>query len=138
MVLAAFGTRIQERELEDVAELEDQGTRIDELERLARRFHLHAEIQDITVEGLQGILAQGKFAIAYIDRAVFELRPRQRARHSIRDAIIHTVVPARVTAWTVTFHDPRPPRVSRKDRSSFPPSVHESRGSLPRVRAAVI
>jgi len=98
MVLAAFGTTVEERELESRARLQEEGTLIDELERLAREFHVIAEIQDTTVEELQRILNEGKFPIAYIDRAVLELPPRQRAQHSIRDAIIHTVIPTRVTA----------------------------------------
>ena len=53
-------------------ELEAKGTRIDELERLARQFQLAAEIQETTVEELQWILEEGKLPIAYIDRAVFE------------------------------------------------------------------
>jgi hypothetical protein len=104
MVLAAFGTKVEERELESRARLEEEGIRIDELERLAREFHLIAEIQDTTVEELQRILNEGKLPIAYIDRAVFDLRPRQRAQHSIRDAIIHTVIPARMTARFLHVH----------------------------------
>ena len=114
MVLTAFGTKVEERELESRARLEEEGTVIDELERLAREFHLIAESRDTTVEELQRILNEGKLPIAYIDRAVFELRPQRRARHSIRDAIIHTVIPTRVTAKAVTFHDPRPPEITRK------------------------
>jgi hypothetical protein len=45
---------------------------------------------------------------------VFELRAEQRARHSIRDAIIHTVIPTGVTAKSVIYHDPRLPQVSCK------------------------
>ena len=114
MVLAAFETTVEEHVLESRAHLEEEGTLIDELERLAREFHLRAEIQDTTVEELQRILSEGKFPIAFIDRAVFDLRPRLRAQHSIRDAIIHTVIPTRVTANSVTFHDPRLPQVTRK------------------------
>jgi len=119
MVLAAFGTIVEERELEALAHLQEEGTPIDELERLAREFHLKAEIQDTTAEELQRILLEGKLPIVYIDRAVFELRPRQRVRHSIRDAIIHTVIPTRVTARSVTFHDPLPPQVTRKTLRLF-------------------
>jgi ABC-type bacteriocin/lantibiotic exporter with double-glycine peptidase domain len=114
MVLAAFGTTVPERELETRARMEPEGTLIDEVEALARQYHLGAQIQDTTVEELQRILADGKLPIAFIDRAVFELRPRERARHSIRNAIIHTVIPTRVTAKSVTFHDPRQPHVSRR------------------------
>jgi ABC-type bacteriocin/lantibiotic exporter with double-glycine peptidase domain len=119
MVLAAFGTKVEEHELENRARLEEKGTLIDELNRLAREFHLKAEIQDTTVEELERILNEGKFPIAYIDRAVFELHPRQRADHSIRDAIIHTVIPSRVTSKSVTFYDPRPPEITRKTNRLF-------------------
>lgn len=119
MVLAAFDTHVEERELEEMAHLEPEGTRIDELERLAREFRLVAEIRDTTVEELGRVLSEGRFPIVYVDRAVFDLRPRQRARHSIRDAIIHTVVPTRVTAGSVTFHDPLPPQVARRSFRLF-------------------
>ena len=114
MVLAAVGTRVAEATLEAQPQLQERGTSIDELERLARQFHLVAEIQGTTVEQLREILAAGKLAIAYIDRAVFELTPHQRRTHSIQQAIIHTVIPVRVTAKSVTFHDPGPPRITRK------------------------
>lgn len=114
MVLAAYGRNVEESELEAQARMEVNGTPIDELERLARQFRLEAEIEETTVAELRSILAEGKLPIAYLDRAVFELRPRQRARHSLRDAIIHTVIPTRVTAKSVTFHDPRQPQSTRK------------------------
>jgi hypothetical protein len=119
MVLAAYGTRVREHVLESDARLEPLGTPIEELGRLARRYHLTAEIQETTVEDLRRILAEGRLPIAYIDRAVFDLTPRQRLRHSIRDAQIHTVVPTRLSAATVTFHDPLPPRVTRKSVRLF-------------------
>jgi len=68
---------------------------------------------------LQQLLAEDKLPIAFIDRMVFELSPRQRARHSIRDAIIHNVIPTRVTAKSVAFHDPRLPRIARKSTRLF-------------------
>jgi predicted double-glycine peptidase len=114
MVLAAFGTNVEEGEVEAHAHLEEEGTLINELERLARFFHIKAEIQDATLEDLNRILMEGKLPIAYIDRAVFDMRPRQRAKHSIRNAIIHTVIPIRVTSRSVTFHDPRLPQITRK------------------------
>ena len=98
MVLAAFGVEIAEAAIEAEAQMQERGTLIDEVERLARHFHLVAEIQDTTVEELREILAGDKLPIAFLDRAVFELTPQQRLTHSIRDAIIHTVIPFRVTA----------------------------------------
>src|SRR5439155_4625958 len=114
MVLAAYRMRVEERVLESQARLEPLGTLIDELERLARQFNLVAEIQETTVEDLQRILAEGRLPIAYIDRAVFDMTPRQRAKHRLRDAKIHTVIPTQVSAASVTYHDPLPPRVTRK------------------------
>ena len=119
MVLAVYGRHVQESELEAQVRMEAKGTRIDELERLAREFQLMAEIQETTVEELREILAEGKLPIVYVDRAVFELSPRQRERHSIRDAIIHNVVLTKVTAKSVTFHDPRLPRITRKTTRLF-------------------
>src|SRR5207302_3237456 len=84
-----------------------------------RQFQLAAKIQDTTVEELRWILAKGKLPIVFIDRVMFELSPRQRARHSIRDAIIHNVIPTEVTDKFVTFHDPRIPRITRKTTRLF-------------------
>lgn len=119
MVLAAHGTNVREAELEAHAKIETGGTPIDELERLARSYGLVAEIQDITVDGLQRILAAGKQAIAYIDRAIFNLSAAERRRHSIRDAIIHNVIPANITERSVTLHDPRFPRSHAGAQASF-------------------
>jgi hypothetical protein len=99
--------------------MEQRGTLIGELKRLARHFGLVAEIEETTTAQLRQLLAQGKVPLAYIDRAVFDLPPGRRARHSIRDARIHVVIPTRVTAASVTFHDPLPPRVTRRSVRMF-------------------
>jgi len=119
MVLAAYGMHVQERELAAQSRMDVKGTPIDELLRLARHYGLVARIQDTTVEGLQRILAEGSLPIAFIDRAVFDLTPRQRARHSIRSAVIHNVIPVHVTAKSITLHDPRQPSVTRKSIRLF-------------------
>jgi hypothetical protein len=120
MVLAAFGTDVDESELGIQARLEIDGTGIAELERLARLFGLIAHVQEVTVEQLRPLLAEGKLAIAYIDRAVFDLSPRERAGHPLREARIHTVIPTRVTASIVTYHDPLPPgRIIRRSMRLF-------------------
>jgi hypothetical protein len=119
MVLAAFGTAVEEAAIEAEAVMEEQGLLITELEPLARRFGLTAEIQEATVEDLRRILAEGKYPIAYIDRAVFDLRPALRAKHPLRDARIHTVIPTRITAAQVTYHDPLPPRITRRSLALF-------------------
>jgi hypothetical protein len=119
MILAAFGTPVSERELEANAKMEEGGTPIEELQQLAQRFGLVADIQQRTVEQLRQILADGILAIAYIDRAVFDLTPRERATHSPSDAKVHAVVPIRVTNASIMFHDPLPPRVTRRSIQRF-------------------
>ncbi len=119
MVLAAYGTDVEEDVLEGKARMEPDGTDIGELERLARRFGLVADVQETTINQIRRLLADGKLGIAYIDRAVFDLTPAGRARHSLRAARIHTVIPTRVSEATVTYHDPLPPRAARKSIGVF-------------------
>jgi ABC-type bacteriocin/lantibiotic exporter with double-glycine peptidase domain len=119
MVLAAYGTRVNESELEALVQMEPKGTPVDELERLARQFGLIAEIQDLTVAGLQQVLEEGKLPIAFLDRAVFELTPTERRHHSIREAIIHNAIPVKITAKSVALHDPRFPQVTRRTLRLF-------------------
>ncbi len=114
MALAFYGTAVKESTLAGQTHLEPDGTEIGELERLARQFGLVADIQEASTAQLRQLLEQGKVPIAYIDRAIFDLSPHERARHSIRDGKIHTVIPTQVTAGFVTYHDPRPPRITRK------------------------
>src|SRR5438105_2655562 len=95
MVLAAYGTNVDESTLRSQARMEPDGTEIGELERLARQFGIVADVQETTVEQLRQLLADGKLPIAYIDRAVFDLTPRQRAKHTLRNAKIHVVIPTR-------------------------------------------
>jgi hypothetical protein len=114
MVLAAFGTEVEERAIEANATLERRGTLIDEVQRLARLFKPVAEIQETTVDDLRSILAEGKLPIAFIDRAIFDLNPAERSKHRFRDAKIHTVIPVHVTHTFITFHDPLVPAVTRR------------------------
>ncbi len=98
MVLAAFGTEVMESTLEAAARLDPHGTEIGELERLSREFGLVADIREVAIEELRQLLAEEKLAMAYIDRAAFDLSPAQRARHSLRAAKMHVVIPTRITA----------------------------------------
>jgi len=123
MVLAAFGTRVEESVLESRAPMEEEGIFLDELASLARQFNLVADVRDTTVEQLRDILNNDRFPITFVDRAVFDLAPAQRARHRLRDAIIRSVIPVKLTDRWVTFHDPLLPRISRKTISRIPPSL---------------
>jgi ABC-type bacteriocin/lantibiotic exporter with double-glycine peptidase domain len=119
MVLAAFGSHVAERDLEVEAIMEEDGTRIDELQRLATQHSLAAEIREVPIADLRSALAEGKLPIAYIDRAVFQLTPQQRLQHRLHEAKIHCVIPTHVTDAYVTFHDPLPPRVTRRSIALF-------------------
>jgi ABC-type bacteriocin/lantibiotic exporter with double-glycine peptidase domain len=119
MVLAAFGTHVPESELKAQARMVPKGTPIEELERLARRYGLVAEIQHTTVEHLRQVLAAGKLPVAFIDRAIFQLSPADRRHHSIREAIQHNVIPVTITERSVTLHDPLEPRIGRRTLRLF-------------------
>jgi beta-phosphoglucomutase-like phosphatase (HAD superfamily) len=128
MALAGFGTDVEEATLEAQANLEPGGTEIGELARLARQFGLAADVEEATVEQVRQLLAEGKQILAYVDRAVFDLTPAQRAKHSLRNAKLHVVVPTRVTGSSITYHDPLPPRVTRRSLALFR-SAYERLGS---------
>jgi len=119
MVLAAFGIHVSEQDLEAEASMEEGGTPLEELERLARQFGLVAEIHERTAEQIRQLLAEGKLAIVYLDRAVFDLTPRRRATHLAFHAKVHAVVPVRVTEASIIYHDPLPPRVTRRSLRLF-------------------
>ncbi len=119
MVLAAYGTDVPESVLENEAHVDHGGTAIGELERLARKFGLTASIRQVTIDELQQLLSERRLPIAFIDRAVFGLRPAARARHSLRAARIHTVIPTRISTASITFHDPLLPRPVRKSARLF-------------------
>jgi ABC-type bacteriocin/lantibiotic exporter with double-glycine peptidase domain len=119
MVLAAYGTHLDESAIEAETTIEDEGAPIEEIERLARRYGLVAEIQETTLTDLGRILRQGGLPIAFIDRGVFDMAPHERLKHSIHDAKIHTVIPTRLSSASVTFHDPLPPRVTRRSIKLF-------------------
>ena len=119
MVLEAFDSQVEESTIETEARMEEEGTEIGELERLARKFGLVADIQEVPVEELQHLLAQGKWAMTYLDRAMFDLKPAQRTGHNLRGAKIHVVVPIRVGTGSVSYHDPLPGREIRKSLRLF-------------------
>jgi ABC-type bacteriocin/lantibiotic exporter with double-glycine peptidase domain len=119
MVLAAHGTYLEESTIEAEARMVPGGTPIEELERLARHFGLVAEIQQTTIDQLRAILAERKLAIVYLNRKVFELSSLERLGPAFTDPNLHTVVPTRVSDRFVTFHDPLPPRSTRRSIARF-------------------
>ena len=129
MVLAAYGQQVSESELQAQARMEQRGVHIAELERLARLYNLVAEIQETTIDDLRRLLQEGKLPIAYIDRAVFEMKPSERVAHSIRHAKIHTVIPTGVTARYVRLLDPLESHFVRRSIRRLQEG-HEPLGSL--------
>ena len=119
MVLEAFGSSVEESTIEADARMEEEGTEIGELERLARLFGLVADIQEVAIEHFPELLEQGKWAMSYIDRAVFDLNPDERMRHTLRKAKIHVVIPTRISAESVYSHDPLLGREVRRSLRLF-------------------
>ena len=99
------------------------------LERLARLYHLVAEIQETTIDDLRRLLREGKLPISYIDRAVFEITPSQRVEHSIRHAKIHTVIPTSLTTRYIRLLDPLASHIIRRSVRLFQQG-HELLGNL--------
>jgi hypothetical protein len=123
MVLATCGTHVLESELEAQATMEVKGTPIDELVRLARQYHLVADVQDTTVEDLRSILADGKLPIAYHRPRRLRVDPEaacepfpperhhpQRHPHAAERHVCHAQRPA-------------PAPGHSQDHPSLPPSV---------------
>lgn len=119
MVLAAHGTHIAESTLESQAGMTPGGTDIEQLEGLARRFGVAAQIQHATVDDLRTILAQGKLPIAYINRAFFDLASLRHVRPAFLKPLQHAVIPICVSAHFVTFQDPLVAGIVRRSRARF-------------------
>ncbi len=73
--------------------------------RLARKFGLHAEIQQVSLDDIAKLLAQGQWVIVYLNRLPID-----------RVFAIHAVIPIRLTQRFVTVLDPRlgERRISRR------------------------
>src|SRR5262249_44588410 len=113
------GNPIAESILEAEARMEEDGTPIGELERLARLFGLRAHVQQATVEQLRAVLAKGGYPIVYLNRTVFDLPSLHELRLSFADPKLHAVVTTRISDRFVTFHDPLPPRITRRSIARF-------------------
>jgi ABC-type bacteriocin/lantibiotic exporter with double-glycine peptidase domain len=108
MVLAARGTMVTERDLVRRTRMAEGGVDIQKLERLARTLGLSAMAREATAQQIRDLLREGSDVIAYINRAVFDLRTLRHLGPALRAHTGHAVVPVHVTARHVTFHDPHP------------------------------
>jgi ABC-type bacteriocin/lantibiotic exporter with double-glycine peptidase domain len=110
MVLAGRGKGVAESDLARRTQMVEGGVEIVELERLARAVGLSATAREATAQQIRDLLREGNDVIAYVNRAVFDLRNLGDLRPALRGQVGHAVVPVRVTARHVTFHDPHPLR----------------------------
>ena len=119
MVLAGRGTVVTEADLQQRVRMEEGGTDIEELGRLAQSFRLVAAVQEATAQQIRDLLHADRDVIACINREVFDLRTLATLAPALRSLRVHAVVPIRVTARQVAFHDPRLPVVVRKSVRRF-------------------
>jgi ABC-type bacteriocin/lantibiotic exporter with double-glycine peptidase domain len=119
MVLAGRGIVMTEAELEQRVWREKGGTEIRELERLARGLGLTAAVQEVKAREIRDLLQAGGDVIAYLNRAVFDLRSLADLGPALRALRVHAVVPILVTGRQITFHDPLLPAVVRMTIQRF-------------------
>jgi ABC-type bacteriocin/lantibiotic exporter with double-glycine peptidase domain len=116
MLLAYHGRMITEQELVQAATMEHGGMDIEELERLAIRFALRADIRKLGLLEIAALLARRIFPIVYLNRVHLDRRFPLSRRIALRLFLPHAVLPVRVSRHFVIFHDPlslKPRRVSR-------------------------
>jgi ABC-type bacteriocin/lantibiotic exporter with double-glycine peptidase domain len=119
MVLAHSGDDVPEAVLEEHAHKQVGGIAIEDVRDLAIRHGLKAELRQLDTVAIEGWLARGIYPIVYLNRAYFDQKqflPRSVAR---RVAIIHAVIPVRVTARFIIFNDPLPGAPRRVSRLRF-------------------
>jgi ABC-type bacteriocin/lantibiotic exporter with double-glycine peptidase domain len=119
IVLAAFGVVVDEATLVRQAVMEPGGTAITEVARLAMSYGLEASVQVVEMEQLRSLMADGYLAIVYLNRRIFDLRNVRNIRRALREALIHCVVPTRITNASVLFHDPLHLQPQRRSRRRF-------------------
>lgn len=105
MILASLGTSLTEDQLHKASHLETGGVNPAELARLARQFGLDVEPQQLDLAGIQDLINQQQFPIAFIYRLPVD---------GVRSG--HAVVVTGVSGRFVSFLDPLrgPRRLSRR------------------------
>jgi ABC-type bacteriocin/lantibiotic exporter with double-glycine peptidase domain len=117
MVLAQHGIEVPERLLADQADKQTGGVDIEDLPPLARKHGLRAELVQLDFKTLTAWIAQRIYPIVYLNRVYFGKNVPLSRKVALSSAIVHAVVPVRLSAHFVTFHDPlkgERRRVSRK------------------------
>jgi hypothetical protein len=108
MILAQRGTHIPEATLAQRANKQQGGVDIEDLRDLAASYGLAAEIRRLDILTIADLLTQDVFPIVYLNRAHFNRKSRLPRSAALRTAIVHAVVPIRVSPHFITVHDPLP------------------------------
>lgn len=119
MILAKHGREIAEVALEEQANKQAGGMDIEELRNLAKRHALQAEIARLDLVAIAELISQNIFPIVYLNRVHIDKKFPVDRRIALRTAIIHAVVPIRLSSLFVTFNDPFTGTSRRVSRRKF-------------------
>jgi ABC-type bacteriocin/lantibiotic exporter with double-glycine peptidase domain len=117
MILGFHDRFFSERELIELAAMEEGGLDIEDLARLGRNLGLNAEVQELEVAGIAALVSRGVFPIVYLNRVHLGRRFPVSRRIALRLFLPHAVVPVGISHHFVTIHDPlfgKPRRVSKR------------------------
>jgi ABC-type bacteriocin/lantibiotic exporter with double-glycine peptidase domain len=115
MVLAQQGLVVSEMQLVRLVMMDEGGVDIEELASLARRLGFHADIRELSLSQIAGLITRNLFPIVYLNRVHFERRFPVARRTALRLFLPHAVVPVGISAQFVTSHDSmheKPRRIS--------------------------
>jgi ABC-type bacteriocin/lantibiotic exporter with double-glycine peptidase domain len=119
MILAQHGTHIPEATLAQRANKPQGGVDIEDLRDLAASSGLAAVISRLDIVAIADLLAHDVFPIVYLNRAHFDRKRCLPRSAALRTAIVHAVVPIRVSPHFITVHDPLPGMQRRVSRRTF-------------------
>jgi ABC-type bacteriocin/lantibiotic exporter with double-glycine peptidase domain len=114
MILASYGIQVTESRLEAEVHKDLGGVFIEDLAQLSQRYGFTGEIVELDLDAVGNLLAQGVFAIVYLNRLHFGKKMSLSRRYTWANAIFHAVVPTHVSPTFVTFNDPLPPGKQRR------------------------
>jgi ABC-type bacteriocin/lantibiotic exporter with double-glycine peptidase domain len=107
MILAHSGQDIPESELANSARKQVGGVNIEDLATVAREYGLQSEILQLDIDSIARWIAQDVYPIVYLNRAYFAKSARISRVAALKSAIVHAVIPIRISRHFVVFHDPR-------------------------------
>jgi ABC-type bacteriocin/lantibiotic exporter with double-glycine peptidase domain len=119
MILAQHGIDIPESTLAEQADKQVGGVDIEKLPALARMYGLRAEIVQLDIEAIAEWINQDVFPIVYLNRVYFEKKGLLERKSALGSAIVHAVIPIRLSAHFVTLRDPRHGKRRRVSKKRF-------------------